>query len=146
MAQRKEVVGFNLETGERMKFGSVTDAAEHIVRTRASANIAHLVNKRPHHSGWLLVDAVREDELKGFVETWRMRWAKEWRKYKYRNCGARGLRKPKKVALRVDAKTVIMVTPDKATEEYAAQWRARHDYFTTTVQHSTGKKPRKGEG
>lgn len=27
------------------------------------------------------------------------------------------------VSLRIDAKTIIMVTPDKATEEYAERWR-----------------------
>lgn len=32
-----------------------------------------------------------------------------------------------KVSLRIDSRTVIMVTPDKATQEYAELWKARHE-------------------
>lgn len=36
-------------------------------------------------------------------------------------------RKKKLVSLRIDAKTVILVTPDKANEEYARKWKERHE-------------------
>ncbi len=31
------------------------------------------------------------------------------------------------VSLRIDSHTIILVPPEKATEEYARQWRERHD-------------------
>lgn len=31
------------------------------------------------------------------------------------------------VSLRIDRHTVILVTPDKATPEYAQQWREKHE-------------------
>lgn len=33
----------------------------------------------------------------------------------------------KQVPLRIDSRTVIYVTPGKATEEYAEQWRRKHE-------------------
>lgn len=42
-------------------------------------------------------------------------------------------RTKKKVPLRVDSKTVIYVTPDKANEKYAEEWRQRHN---ADVRHS----------
>ena len=112
----RRVVVYDIATGNRMEFPSVI---------KASAKVGACPSRFGEvlRSGMLIncyVCAYIEDEEKAIV--------------KLANCQARGeyvkpqrKRSEKLVSLRIDPKTVIMVTPDKATAEYAAQWKAKHE-------------------
>lgn len=118
-----QVVAINMETGERKLCQSVNSASEKVLfiwKKNGSQEIRACINRRPHRSGWFFVYRDREEDLQPLIETWRSKWKRE--KARFGEHAEKRL-----VSLRIDAKTVIMVTPDKANEEYRQQWIERHE-------------------
>ena len=115
---RRPVVCYDIESGRRREFPSIAALARALGKN--SANINEAIRLRGHYLNWIV--AFKEDEEK----------AKEkLRVFQGKTNFKRKKAKPEDlVSLRIDKHTVILVTPDKATEEYAEQWRRRHDMDT----------------
>ena len=111
----------NLETGERRRFRSCQHASR--VIEVSSTKLLEMVKSGSIYRNWYVFATGKtpdvEAKISAKTEFYRMNGP----------ITRKGGRKPKGglVSLRIDAKTVIMVTPDKATEEYAEQWRQRHE-------------------
>lgn len=112
----RRVVIFEIATGKRSEAPSVTKAAAKI--GCSTSFLGQIIKAGMNTNGY--VAAYIEDEEKALV--------------KLRALQAKGDYKPKRraekeklVPLRIDRKTVIYVTEDKANDEYAEQWKQRHD-------------------
>ncbi len=111
----RHVVMYDIATGTRSEQPSITKAA---AKVGCSPSWLGVTMRSTMHFGNYIVAYV-EDEAK----------AKE-RLHQYQSRGdfARIFRKPntkKKVALRIDARTIIYVEPKNANEEYAEQYRQK---------------------
>lgn len=111
----RAVVGYNLTTGERHEWPSVKTAAEGCGMQASWFTV--LLKQKRTTNGWLCAYADDEKSILGKLE-YHMRSGK----YAV-NTNAKGKGLKGKVALRIDSRTVIYVTPDKATPEYADEYR-----------------------
>lgn len=122
----RPIIGYDLTDGSRHTFASMRKAAQIALGlvNNCARSVWTIVEKRPHRSGWLFIYAEHEEELAGWVAEMQDKWNKGNAKtHKNPNASRKRL-----VSLRVDKHTVILVTPDKATEEYAELWRQRHEH------------------
>lgn len=110
----RAVVGINLTTDERRQWPSVKTAAEGC--GMQASWFTHLLRGHQPANGWL---CAYEDEQDWFAE--RLDYFKRSGKFK-RTDPSKDKSMKGKVALRIDSRTVIYVTPDKATPEYAQQY------------------------
>ena len=111
-------VAVDLETGEKRFFPCTRRAAEKCGVTPDTARMC-IIDDRNFHKWYFC----RTDEVEAKAERIRYLIAK-WRK---EGMPIEATRKPKAklVSLRIDSHTVIMVPPEKATPEYAEQYRER---------------------
>lgn len=111
----------NLETGERRRFSSCQYASR--VIEVSSTKLLEMVKSGSIYRNWYVFATGKtpdvEAKIRAKTEFYRMNGPTTRKGGRKTNGGL--------VSLRIDAKTVIMVTPDKATDEYAEQWRQRHD-------------------
>lgn len=110
----RNCVCFEIATGRRREFKSISQMAAFIGCANTTCG---RVMKSGLHTGDYII-AYIEDEDKAVV---KLRTFQEKQNFKAKTKGR------KEVPLRIDARTVIYVTPDKATPEYAEQWKARHE-------------------
>lgn len=110
----------NLCTLERKLYPSTNAAARHLDFHVDTVRI-HLNNDTPF-SGWYFCHAADIEAKTERIRYLSDKWKKEGMPVKQRNTTT-----PKEslVSLRIDSHTVIMVTPDKATPEYAEQYREK---------------------
>lgn len=109
----RRCVCFEITTGKRHEFASMQKMAAFIgCDPRAIHGVIHASMHTSSH-----VVALVEDEKKA-VE--KLRFFRQQYNIKKKT------EKKTEVPLRIDSRTVIYVTPDKATEEYAEQWRQRY--------------------
>lgn len=108
-------VCYNIFTCKRKEFKSISALAAYI--EKSTANTGKIMRSGMHTGDWIV--AYLEDEKKA-IEKLRVFQRKE--KFKLKSS-----RSEKLVSLRIDAKTTILVTEDKATPEYAAKWKERHE-------------------
>lgn len=118
MGSKRKVVGYNLETGERRMWGTMSACAE-TIGTSVSYILIVIKNDRPL-KGWCLAYEEREQKAIDLYERGGQPRNKPTKRTP--------LRKPAKcnkglVSLRIDSHTVIWVKPEDATEEYAEQYR-----------------------
>ena len=111
----------NLYTGTRRRFSTCGKAGECI--GVCSTKVAQMAKTGSTYLNWFVYltgnsDGV-EAKITALMAKYRMEGPTIRQREKKTNGGL--------VSLRIDDKTVIMVTPDKATPEYAEQWRQRHD-------------------
>jgi hypothetical protein len=110
----------NLGTLERKTFPSVNSAARHLGFVVDTVRI-HFNNDTPFN-GWYFCAAADIDTKTERIRYLSEKWKKEGMPVKRR---ADTKPKGQLVSLRIDHHTVIMVPPDKATPEYAEQYRER---------------------
>lgn len=110
----------NLETLDRKTFQSVNSAARHIGFVVDTVR-NHFNNDTPFN-GWYFCAAAAIDTKTERIRYLSEKWKKEGMPVKQRNAT-----KPKEslVNLRIDSHTVIMVPLEKATPEYAEQYRQK---------------------
>ena len=107
----------DLDSGETRSFPSIAKAAAWMRVDITTAR--EMVYNGKQYLNWYCYPT-GEDRTE-LIEAHRSRYKH------YQKPVAKGKKaKAELVSLRIDAKTVIMVTPDKATPEYAEQWRQRH--------------------
>ena len=107
----------DLDSGETRSFPSIAKAAAWMCVEKTKAS--YMVNHGQQYLNWYCYPT-GEDRTE-LIEALKSRY-----KHYQKPVAKRKKAKTELVSLRIDAKTVIMVTPDKATPEYAEQWRQRH--------------------
>lgn len=110
----RAVVGINLTTDERRQWPSVKTAAEGC--GMQASWFTHLLIGHLPTNGWLCAYADEQDWVAEKLDYYK-RSGKFKRTDPTKSKSMKG-----KVALRIDSRTVIYVTPDKATPEYAQQY------------------------
>lgn len=110
----RRCVCYEIATGCRREFKSIRQMAAFIGCANTTCG---MVMKSGLHTGDYII-AYIEDEQKAIV---KLRTFQEKQNFKARKT------KRKEVPLRIDARTVIYVTPDKATPEYAQKWKEKHE-------------------
>jgi hypothetical protein len=110
----------NLCTLERKLYPSINVAARHLDFHVDTVRI-HLNNDTPFN-GWYFCPASDIEAKTERIRFLSDKWKKEGMPVKQRNAT-----KPQEslVSLRIDSHTVIMVPPEKATPEYADQYREK---------------------
>lgn len=120
MAGRKPpipIIAVDLETGERRQFPTMTAAANF---TQMSVTTALNVYKADGtHGKWYFCRPeaypLKADRIRALAKIWQSK----------KSTREPVMESPSLVSLRIDAHTVIMVSPEKATPEYAARYRQR---------------------
>lgn len=116
MRYKRNVIGYNIETGERREWKSLNVAAEDIGTTYSY--LAHLTHDRASIvKGW----AVSYPEFEADAVSLYENGGKKERDYRR---SKRMAKAPNKnlVPLRIKDKLVIWVKPEQATEEYAEEY------------------------
>lgn len=124
MMKPHPIVAVNLETLERFRFPSFAKAA--IATGTTVATVTKCYHDDAQHNGWYYCDNDQLEATAVRIRQLSAKWKREGmpiRPYRRKaEPNADSL-----VSLRIDSHTVILVPPEKATEEYARQWRERHD-------------------
>ena len=113
----RRCVIYDIATGTRSETHSITKAAAKI--GCSTSFLGQIIMAGMNTNGFVVTYI--EDEQKAIVKLRALQAKGDYKPRKQRK------REEKLVPLRIDARTVIYVTPDKATPEYAEQWRQRHD-------------------
>lgn len=110
----------NLETLERKYFPSFTAAAVHTGVDKCQ--VSKCFRSDTPFNGWYFCPADKVGEKTERIRYLSNKWIKEGMPVQQRNAT-----KPKEslVSLRLDSHTVILVKPEKATPEYAEQYRQK---------------------
>ena len=111
------VTAFNLDTLERLDFPSMARAADHCLVDKSM--LSKYMRNDQMWRGWYWCPTEVADQRMDRVLYLSRRWQREDRIKAYRN------EAPKLVPLRLDSHTVILVKPEKATTEYAEQYRQK---------------------
>lgn len=111
------VTTFNLDTLERIDFPSMAHAADHCLVDRSMLQ-KYLRNDQMWR-GWYWCPTDVADQRMERVLYLSRRWKAEGKPI------GRKPGKPALVPLRLDSHTVILVKPEKATPEYAEQYRQK---------------------
>ena len=118
------IVAVNLETLESYPFPSFAKAAAFTGTTVTT--VMKCYHDDAQHNGWYYCDNDQLEATAIRIRQLAAKWRREGmpiRPYRRKaDPNADSL-----VPLRIDSHTVILVPPEKATEEYARQWRERHD-------------------
>lgn len=117
MRQSIPVTAFNLDTLERTDFASMARAADHCQVNKSVLSV--YMRKDQMWRGWYWCPTDVADLRTDRVLYLSRRW-----KAKCRPVGC-GSGKPELVPLRINSYTVIFVKPEKATPEYAEQYRQK---------------------
>lgn len=112
------VTAFNLDTLERLDFPSMARAADHCLVDKSMLQ-KYLRNDQMWR-GWYWCPTEVADLRMERVLYLSRRWQSEDRPKSYRR-----KEQPKLVPLRLDSHTVILVKPEKATPEYAEEYRQK---------------------
>ena len=112
------VTAFNLDTLERLDFPSMARAADHCLVDKSM--LTKYMRNDQMWRGWYWCPTEVADLRMERVLYLRRRWQSNDRPKAYRRKEA-----PKLVPLRLDSHTVILVKPEKATPEYAEQYRKK---------------------
>lgn len=112
------VTAFNLDTLERLDFPSMARAADHCLVDKSMLQ-KYLRNDQMWR-GWYWCPTEVADLRMERVLYLSRRWQSEDMPKAYRRKES-----PKLVPLRLDSHTVILVKPEKATPEYAEQYRQK---------------------
>lgn len=112
------VTAFNLDTLERLDFPSMARAADHCLVDKSMLQ-KYLRNDQMWR-GWYWCPTEVADLRMERVLYLSRRWQSEDKPKSYRRKES-----PKLVPLRLDSHTVIYVKPEKATPEYAEQYRQK---------------------
>ena len=112
------VTAFNLDTLERLDFPSMARAADHCLVDKSMLQ-KYLKNDQMWR-GWYWCPTEVADLRMERVLYLSRRWQSEDRPKSYRRKES-----PKLVPLRLDSHTVILVKPEKATPEYAEEYRQK---------------------
>ena len=112
------VTAFNLDTLERLDFPSMARAADYCMVDKSMLQ-KYLKNDQMWR-GWYWCPTDVADLRMERVLYLSRRWQSEDRPKSYRRKES-----PKLVPLRLDSHTVILVKPEKATPEYAEQYRQK---------------------
>ena len=124
MIKPHPIVAVNLETLERYRFPSFAKAAAFTGTTVTT--VVKSYHDDAQHNGWYYCDNPDLEATAVRIRQLSAKWKREGMPIRpYRRKAepqASNL-----VPLRIDSHTVILVPPEKATEEYARQWRERHD-------------------
>lgn len=123
--RNRAVVVYDIATGERMKFDSVTMASG-VVGCSVSW-LTHVLRSRMHVNSYVV--AYIEDEAKAVEKLRNHQSRGDFKRTIRRSMTPKGT-----VALRIDDRTVIYVKPDQANEAFAEEYRKR----------LLGEKPRRG--
>ena len=119
MKQPTTTCAVNLETLERKYFPSFTAAAVHTGVGKVQVSKCFRDDKP--FNGWYFCPADKVGEKTERIRYLSNKWIKEGAIKGPRNTKP----KPKLVPLRIDSHTVIYVKPEKATPEYAEQYRQK---------------------
>ena len=112
------VTAFNLDTLERLDFPSMTRAADHC--QVYTPMLQKYMRNDQMWRGWYWCPTEVADLRMERVLYLSRRWQSEDKPKAYRRKES-----PKLVPLRLDSHTVILVKPEKATPEYAEQYRQK---------------------
>lgn len=112
------VTAFNLDTLERLDFPSMARAADHCLVDKSMLQ-KYLRNDQMWR-GWYWCPTEVADQRMERVLYLSRRWQSEYKPKAYRRKES-----PKLVPLRLDSHTVILVKPEKATPEYAEEYRQK---------------------
>ena len=112
------VTAFNLDTLERHDFPSMARAADYCMVDKSMLQ-KYLKNDQMWR-GWYWCPTADVEAKMDRVQYLSRRWQSEDRPKAYRR-----KEQPKLVPLRLDSHTVILVKPEKATPEYAEQYRQK---------------------
>ena len=112
------VTAFNLDTLERLDFPSMARAADHCLVGKPM--LQKYMRNDQMWRGWYWCPTEVADLRMERVLYLSRRWQSEDRPKAYRRKES-----PKLVPLRLDSHTVILVKPEKATPEYAEQYRQK---------------------
>ena len=118
MKQPIPTCAVNLETLERKYFPSFSAAAVHT--GVGKEQVAKCFHQDTPFNGWYFCPTDKVGEKTERIRYLSNKWIKEGMPIK----GPRNT-KPKLVPLRLDSHTVILVKPEKATPEYAEQYRQK---------------------
>ena len=118
MRQSIPTCAVNLETLERKYFPSFIAAAVHTGVEKSQ--VAKCFHQDAPFNGWYFCPTDKVESKTERIRYLSNKWIKEGMPIK-------GPRKPKSklVPLRLDSHTVILVKPEKATPEYAEQYRQK---------------------
>ena len=132
MKQPIPTCAVNLETLERKYFPSFSAAAVHT--GVGKEQVAKCFHQDTPFNGWYFCPTDKVGEKTERIRYLSNKWIKEGMPIK----GPRNtMPKPKLVSLRIDSHTVIMVPPEKATPEYAEQYREKLKSQSTKLLRST---------
>lgn len=111
------VTAFNLDTLERLDFPSMTRAADHCCVDKSM--LQKYMRNDQMWSGWYWCPTDQADSRMECVLYLSRRWKAEGKPIssKFKTSGL--------VPLRIDSHTVLYVKPEKATPEYAEQYRQK---------------------
>lgn len=135
----KPVTLVNLETGERINIVGMAPAARYI--GTSVTTVSHMLQRKQAYKKWYIFKKGTERFHKQNIDDF-MRIYAERKQGHYSDEADAGFSKltsakdQPKVSLRIDKHTVIMVTPDKANEKYAEQWRRRRETAGKREPHS----------
>ena len=118
MKQSIPTCAVNLETLERKYFPSFIAAAVHTGVEKSQ--VAKCFHQDTPFNGWYFCPTDMVESKTERIRYLSNKWIKEGMPIK----GPRNT-KPKLVPLRLDSHTVILVKPEKATPEYAEQYRQK---------------------
>ena len=132
MKQPIPTCAVNLETLERKYFPSFSAAAVHT--GVGKEQVAKCFHQDTPFNGWYFCPTDKVGEKTERIRYLSNKWIKEGMPIK----GPRNTKpKQKLVSLRIDSHTVIMVPPEKATPEYAEQYREKLKSQSTKLLRST---------
>ncbi len=118
MKQPIPTCAVNLETMERKYFPSFIAASVHT--GVGKEQVSKCFHQDTPFNGWYFCPPEQVESKTERIRYLSNKWIKEGMPIK-----GRGKAKPKLVSLRIDSHTVIMVPPEKATPEYAEQYREK---------------------
>lgn len=108
----RRCVIYDIETGQRSEAPSITKAAAKI--GCSTSFLGQIIRAGMNTNGFVVTYI--EDEQKALVKLRALQAKGDYKPRKQRK------REEKLVPLRIDSRTIIFVTPDKATPEYAKQY------------------------
>ena len=113
---RKGCVIYDIATGKSIEAPNITRAA--VIIGYSKSNTTRAVNSSMHIGDWVV--AFADDEEKAVVKLRSLQnlgyYARADRRTKHNQL----------VPMRIDARTVIYVKPEEATEAFAEQWKERY--------------------
>ena len=132
----KPVVVVDLETGKRTEYPSVHDAKR--TMKVGFATVEKMLSTKRAYKKWYVYRKGMARFHERNIEEFRKLYAEQCKgNYHERTDGfSRMTSAGPLVSLRIDKHTVIMVTPDKANDKYAEQWRQKYN--------NSGKREAKG--